>query len=384
METIQYLESLEQKLLIAATNDKPDAGHESRDASNDLPYPLDAVNDLPDDNLDGLSDSTSDPGVDPDPSPTSLLNPNTTNGQTADENDEADDNAYYPEWLVGYKDIINTDEWYWIRSMSKHFPTKARKMKRIVNVYNVSRQIMNKKKIGLQGIDDSKFRRKLIKAVVLAEMWPQKMAWIMQIADDVLAIEKLEKKRERTYPYEEQYNEKELYESMRKMELNKLVRKIHKLMGDFRMDDANRPPYYANGPIETIFKDVPLAIVYRVIVEPLMHSVSDTSILSGREGDIKAFESLLEDFDVNLLDKLTLSDVYPLDYCDDFNSPKIPSLRPYMFNMQEYYLDKASSDMSQMIFHCNMDACNLSYLNLTCARKSDRYLRRRPIHPDDN
>jgi len=45
------------------------------------------------------------------------------------------------------ENIFNLDpnEWFWIKSLSQYLPQKARKMKKILNIYNVSREISNSK-----------------------------------------------------------------------------------------------------------------------------------------------------------------------------------------------------------------------------------------------
>jgi len=161
-----------------------------------------------------------------------------------------------------------------------------------------------------------------------------KIAWILQVAEDALAAEKTENMCK---PWEGG------------MKLNKLVRKVHRLMKG-KKDEETEPIE----PIQSIYElcgYIPLAVVYRAIVQPLMHSMPDSSFLRREGVDLRAFEYLLKESDSNLEDKLTLSDIYPADYDKDFDalqSPK-PSLIPYMINMNYCCLDKASSDLSKII-----------------------------------
>jgi hypothetical protein len=65
-------------------------------------------------------------------------------------------------------------------------------------------------------------------------------------------------------------------------------------------------------------------------------------------------ENLLEEFDDKLYDELTLSEIYFLDHIGGFDLTK-SSPRPFIFNMQEYYLlyNNASCNMSKTIICCN-------------------------------
>jgi len=99
--------------------------------------------------------------------------------------------------------------------------------------------------------------------------------------------------------------------------------------------------------IDKIFGEIPLAVFYRAIVEPLMRSTTPKrNTLSSENVDVRSFEALLKEKDDNLDDKLFLSDIHPRNY--DFMFQK-PSLRKFLFNMPDYYLDMASCELSQII-----------------------------------
>jgi len=250
---------------------------------------------------------------------------------------------------------LDPKEWFWIKSMSEHLPQKARKMKKIFNIYNISREISNSK-----GHNDPIFRRKLIKITILAEMWPEKIAWILQVAEDALAAEKTENLCK---PWEGG------------MKLNKLVRKVHRLIKGKK--DEETEPIESYQSIYELCGYIPLAVVYRAIVQPLMHSMPDSSFSRRERVDLRAFEYLLKEFDSNLKDKLTLSDVYPADYDKDFDALQLPkpSLIPYIINMNYYYLDNASIDLSKIaIYECGESKSleTPTNLNIKCVRKSDR------------
>jgi hypothetical protein len=263
---------------------------------------------------------------------------------TSTEETTENDDELFPTIITKFN--MSPEEWYWIRSMLAHFPGKARKMKKIFNVYNVTREIME----NALTLDDCRkriFRRKIIKAIVLAEMWPQNMAWILQLAENALAGEKQQGKRQ---------TEKD------RIKWNELVRKVHKLMGG--KEDR----------LEIVFKEVPLDVIYRAIIEPLIHSAPGMNTPLSQEVDTKGFEYLLTECDQNLGDKLTLSDIYPLDYAEGFDSmkPSKPSLRPFLFNMQDCHLDRASIDMSQIIVPC-VNPVSPTNLNMKWEKKSDYF-----------
>merc|ERR1712194_189801 len=112
------------------------------------------------------------------------------------------------------------------------------------------------------------------------------------------------------------------------------------------------------GATKTIFeKKRSLADLYHEVVEPLMHSGSDIDHFSSENANLQAFKYLLQECDVNLDDKLLLSDICPSDYSPVTNRP---SLRPFIFNMQGHHLDKAADQMSQIIVYRNAGHVNES------------------------
>ena len=63
--------------------------------------------------------------------------------------------------------------------LSKFLAPNPRKIKRITNLYRAARLLAHK-----SGALDGAFLSKLLTFLVLMELWPVRMAWILQILDD--------------------------------------------------------------------------------------------------------------------------------------------------------------------------------------------------------
>jgi len=96
------------------------------------------------------------------------------------------------------------------------------------------------------------------------------------------------------------------------------------------------------------FRGLSLTKVYDEIVSVLMYSPVDANAALSRDGGPQLFELLLEERDKSLKDELALADLIPLDYQTSFERP---TLRPYIFNIQRYMLEKTSSYMQDIIIH---------------------------------
>ena len=258
--------------------------------------------------------------------------------------------------------IVNDQEWIWIRDIAKHLPQRARKLKKIFNIYNVARDVLEKndsKTWEDRNKKDLKFRRKLIKVIVLAEMWPKKLAWIFQVAGEVLDADYSRKKGE-------------AWENG--MQLHKLVRELlHKETAlppnEEEFSTEGEEVLQQEKDVREVFGNVSLDVIYREIAEPLMHSVQSTGSLSRHDVDIWSFETLLKEEDETLKDRLLLSDIYPLDYGFMFEEP---SLRKFLFNMPGYHLDEVSCALSKITIHVN-DSKTSTNPSFTWERKSEFY-----------
>ena len=186
-------------------------------------------------------------------------------------------------WASSDDATMRPDERRWIKSFARYFPGKARHLNRVVNVYSVSR-IVAVKSLGPR-MDDV-FRRKLIKIILLAEIWPYRLAWLLQIAEDALHGNEMQRKTEKVG-----------------MSVNQLVHVL-----------ANYGDPEESATMENAFRGLSLTTVYDEIVGVLMYSAVDANTALSRDGDPQLFHLFLEESDESLKDVLTLADLIPLDY----------------------------------------------------------------------
>ena len=246
----------------------------------------------------------------------------TRKGPASAEETASDDTGEVPtpaeetsDWASCKYATMRPDERHWINSFAVYFPGRARTLNRVLNVYNVSRIVAVK---SLAERMDAVFRRKLIKIIILAEIWPCRLAWLLQIAEDALQ----EKQR--------QFRSKKVG-----MLMNELVIKIH---GDPK----------ESATLEDAVRGLSLTKVYDEVVSVLMYSPVDVNTALCRDGDPQLFELRLEERDEYRGHELTLADLIPLDYQPSFERP---TLRPYLFNMERYMLEKTSRYMQDIIIH---------------------------------
>ena len=128
-----------------------------------------------------LSDITSVSGTEGDKESDSVTNSN------GDE--EINSVIQRVEWENGLQTMFQPDEIKWSRSLAEYFYGRPRSMGRVINSFNVSRSIVN---ATLDDVPSPFFYRKMLKLILIAEIWSYRTSWLLQVAEDTLQQRKLE------------------------------------------------------------------------------------------------------------------------------------------------------------------------------------------------
>ena len=83
------------------------------------------------------------------------------------------------EYEEFYSPLLNDKELKWFHELSFMFPRNPRGIKRILNIYSLAREVHRLDNLGEYDVD--KFRRKLIKFIILLERWPHTLALILEV-----------------------------------------------------------------------------------------------------------------------------------------------------------------------------------------------------------
>lgn len=76
--------------------------------------------------------------------------------------------------------MVTPQERRWFKELAPFMVGKARSITRVINVYNLARYVAERQFGDYETNDD--FKRKLMKVIVLAEFWPYRTAFLMQVA----------------------------------------------------------------------------------------------------------------------------------------------------------------------------------------------------------
>lgn len=87
-----------------------------------------------------------------------------------------------PETTAPFSSMVTPKERKWFQEFAPYIVGKARSINRAINVYNLARQVADKLVVN----SDERFRRKLMKLIILAEFWPCRTAFLMQVAVSTL------------------------------------------------------------------------------------------------------------------------------------------------------------------------------------------------------
>jgi len=217
---------------------------------------------------------------------------------------------------------------------------EPRKMKRILNSFMLSRIIA--KKLKPHGIVDSVFSKKLMKVIILCEQWPYRMAWLFVVVDNF----RKEKKK-----IGEPHDDGESIVSI----IQDISKGVSKGEGGTTKsgDDVNPP----------------LIVVYRRIVNVLIHSPDDAKLQLQRDGDPYLFDMLLSERTAD--SELKIKDVAALS-----NDPWTKkSLRPFIFNLQRHMIEKTQVQIDKCILHFNSDSDSKDKTFLEYEMKCEKFCR---------
>ena len=157
-------------------------------------------------------------------------------------------------------------------------------------------------------------------------MWPCRMAWLLQIAEDVLQEHDIEKKT--------CFNFKKSGINLKQAVIKTCAGKTKEAL-DF----------------PTLLYRLPLVEVYHKIVKSLIHAMpqDDSASFLHRDDDPQMFELLLQESDEDLEDVLTMADLHPLDNASHFEDLSVHSLRPYIFNLPDHMLQEVTKTLSSIL-----------------------------------
>eukprot|EP00984_Skeletonema_dohrnii_P020763 scaffold10195_cov70-Skeletonema_dohrnii-CCMP3373.AAC.3 len=212
-----------------------------------------------------------------------------------------------------YIPMLNESDRRCLEDFMPFIDGNPRRMKRIINVFNLSRRIAK-----LRCEVSPQLTAKILKMVILVEQWPYRMAWLLQLIEDVNQM------------------------SSHSLE----VTRMNQFLGEcFRRDEV-RPDELCWDMICR----VGILEVYRRVVCELSMSNVDSSNMGSIDSDPQLFEGLLL---CNGNDRLspsegpyaiTVHDLRPLG-CNNSES----CLRRYMFNIPHAVTDKVSIMMSKAL-----------------------------------
>jgi len=189
-------------------------------------------------------------------------------------------------------------------------------MNRVINSFNVSRFIFNE--TSPSKVSPS-FRLKMIKLILMAEIWPYRTAWLLQIAEDAIQEEETQKQME-NLPRRKSFM-KDLSDT-NGLTVKEVLLKI----------------YGEKVTLAVIVAKLSLFEVYIRLIKVLMYHPNDAEIF--RDGDPQLFESLLATWDKGEDDLLMLEDIVPLDNAASI--PNAKTLKPFIFNLNTHMMEKAS------------------------------------------
>jgi len=172
-----------------------------------------------------------------------------------------------------------------LHTYSRFFDGRPRKLKRILNCYNVAKYIATRSR---SQVNDVIFMQKLFVFTVLQEMWPYRTAWLLQLA-------------ERAERMTVSNNESVTHKQLRSM-----LNKINPQNEDSTMK----------------FKDILLSKVYSKIIYGVMHSLPNSRKRMDTDANANDFWTMLGD--------LVLGDLYS------------DGLRPFSFNLPRSVMDEVS------------------------------------------
>ena len=249
------------------------------------------------------------------------LQHNQGNSHTVPDNPDASDDIVLmgppPSGL--YLPMLNENDRNCLEDFIPFIDGNPRRMKRIINVFNVARRITE-----LQCIVSPQLTSKILKMIILLEQWPYRMAWLLQIIEDINQI------------------------STHSVEDTTMYQFLEECLG--RREDGKS--------LWDMICGVGILEVYRRIVRKLllMSNVDSSNLVHPsnmitKDSDPQLFEGLLQ---CNGHDEepyaITVQDLRPLG-CNMEGGEYETCLRSYMFNMPQAITDKVSVMMNKALMN---------------------------------
>jgi len=231
--------------------------------------------------------------------------------------------------------MVTDEEWQWFNEFVQYFVGKPRSINRVVNVYNVCRHV-SERDGGHNG--NPTFRKKLLKMLILAEFWPYRTSWLLQVIADAgqhAEIDDLKRILDKSLT-------SDTLGSIESVVPNVFVL-LKKVMIEKKKSNKH-----------DFFKTTSLLDLYKKVVEALLHSPSkDANKMLSRDYDPQLFEMLLGETsaDTNVA-SLTMSDLLLPDQSRPTNDDGslFLSVRPFLFNMPQHMTEYTSSRIDDLVF----------------------------------
>jgi len=229
--------------------------------------------------------------------------------------------------------MLNDGERKKLSEYSVCVDSNPRRMKRIINVYNFCKYIVEKEHTGMVEKKLTEFKYKLLKFVILLEQWPYRMAWVMQTIEDAKQVNDFDQKFKGNKGSIRQGN----YASVAKQMLGlfqRLYRQQENISGNQALEESH------NDVLQDIYRKLSVHSIDNAIVQRLVYSSSDYKYNLARDSDPQLFEHLL------LMEPvIMLGDIISAD--DETESSL--NLGNYAFNIQKSTCDIVSREIDEIV-----------------------------------
>ncbi|GFH57105.1 hypothetical protein CTEN210_13581 [Chaetoceros tenuissimus] len=224
-----------------------------------------------------------------------------------------------PEASAPFTSMVTPQEREWFGEFAPYIVGKARSINRAINVYILARQVAEKVVLN----SDEHFRRKLMKLIILAEFWPYRTAFLMQVAEDIMQLKMLEDITNYLQ------GKDEIHINLQGLSLNQIIPEVTE---DSREQEKTS-----------------LSTLYNCVVERLLYASSKKENgmkMLSRDNDPQLFECLLSNSKADLKDLLRLEDLIVKSDMDSTTS----CLRLLTLNMSRHMLEFSSRCLDNLIF----------------------------------
>ena len=218
-----------------------------------------------------------------------------------------------------YLPMLNEDDRSCLEALMPFIDGNPRRMKRIINIFNVSRRIAELRLDASSPIFLTQLSAKILKMVILVEQWPYRMAWLLQLIEDV-----------------KQMSDHDLDDSR---------------MNQFFEECFGRDKVLRDESCWEVICRVGILESYRKIVCELLMSRSSVYSLKNvkaMDSDSQLFEGLLSSASKGP-SAISVHDLRPTGCKIEENGGDETCLRSYMFNMPQSIPEKVSLMMDKTL-----------------------------------